>query len=46
MESGHLCTLGAPGVRERLRLKHIRLGQPDLAGARDRLLAQASFAAG
>jgi GNAT superfamily N-acetyltransferase len=46
VESGHLGMLRALGLRERRRLTHMRLGNQVLPGKRDRLIAQASYAAG
>jgi GNAT superfamily N-acetyltransferase len=45
-ESAHLDTLESLGLVEQRRLAHMRLGQLELPGARDRLIAQLSFATG
>ncbi|MEO9176536.1 MAG: GNAT family N-acetyltransferase [Gaiellales bacterium] len=45
-ESAHLTTLESLGLVEQRRLAHMRLGRLELPGARDRLIAELSFATG
>jgi GNAT superfamily N-acetyltransferase len=45
-ESAHLATLESLGLVEQRRLAHMRRGRLELPGARDRLIAQLSFATG
>jgi hypothetical protein len=46
IESRYLDLLCGLGLRIERRLAHMRLGDPDLPGAREQLLAQTSYAAG